>query len=82
MTKRQQALSSRFFVLPAVCAGVMLALSPSASAGPAYRALTTSNPQSDSWRDGLTVNISMDVKRCKNSYGSNWAEECAATASW
>ena len=80
MATRHPVLSPRSPVFSAICAATLMAVSAMSSAGPAYRVLSTTNPQSDSWRDGLTINIRTDNQRCKNEYGSNWTAGCAAPA--
>ncbi|MBQ4125889.1 MAG: hypothetical protein II595_08045, partial [Desulfovibrio sp.] len=59
---------------------VQLLCATGAWAGPSYWKVTTSNPASDSWRNGLTIHFGLDEALCKKKYGESWPQQCAAPA--
>ena len=59
---------------------VQLLCAAGAWAGPSYWKVTTSNPASDSWRNGLTIHFGLDEAQCKKKYGESWPQQCAAPA--
>ena len=59
---------------------IQLLCATGALAGPSYWKAATSNPASDSWRDGITISFSLDENQCKKKYGESWPQQCAAPA--
>ncbi|MCR5258378.1 MAG: hypothetical protein K6E40_09505 [Desulfovibrio sp.] len=59
---------------------IQLLCAAGALAGPSYWRAATSNPASDSWRDGITISFSLDENQCKKKYGEAWPQQCAAPA--
>ena len=57
-----------------------LGIASVAHAGPAYRVAYISDPATDDWREGFSIFLRMDEKRCKDEYGKDWFQQCAAPA--
>ena len=47
---------------------IQLLCAAGALAGPSYWRAATSNPASDSWRDGITISFSLDENQCKKRF--------------
>ena len=75
-----QARVAKAFLFLFLFGFLYAALSVDAQAGPAYRRITTHNPASASWRDGIFLSIDTDYDACKKNYGNRWVAECQAPA--
>ncbi len=62
-----------FMVIQLLCAAC-------AWAGPSYWKAVASDPASDDWRNGLSIEFSIDEDLCKKKYGESWPQQCAAPA--
>jgi uncharacterized protein YfaS (alpha-2-macroglobulin family) len=51
-----------------------------AYAGQAYRVAVPGDPAMDEWRDGFSISLMMDEKRCKAEFGKDWFRQCVAPA--
>jgi hypothetical protein len=55
-------------------------LAPLAHAGSAYRMAVAGDPATDTWRDGFSISLMLDEKRCQKEFGKDWPQQCAAPA--
>lgn len=63
------------------CVLVLSLLSPlSPHAATSYWKVSTSNPASDMWDNGLSVFFNLDTKQCEKKYGEEWPQMCDAPA--